>query len=93
VIQVIADARYFVMEEAMLHFSRSDSIISAPLAIAAVLVFVTPAGAKLAANRLAANGIAQTGVAARAHISSGSALADFNGVAVEAVIIPDAALR
>ncbi|MGH6936642.1 MAG: hypothetical protein ACRED2_10750 [Methylocella sp.] len=79
----------------MLHVSRSASIIAAPLALVAVLAWVTPAGARLASNRLASNGlssnaVAQNGVPASARIITGSAIADLNGVAVETVILPDA---
>jgi hypothetical protein len=91
-----ASAELLVMEETMSHFSRCALIIGAPLAIIALLACVTPAGARLAANRLAANklasnAIAQNGVPANARITTGSALGDLNGVAVEAVIIPGAA--
>ena len=77
----------------MSHFSRCASMLGAPLVIAALLAGVMPAGAKLASNKIAANGAAQTGIAASARITTGSALADLNGIAVEAVIIPDAANR
>ncbi len=77
----------------MLHVSRSASIIGAPLALAALLACVTPAGALLGANRLAGNGVAQNGVPANARITTGSALGDLNGVMVEAVVIPEAAIR
>jgi hypothetical protein len=82
----------------MLHVSLSASKIGAPLALAAVLACVTPAGAKLATNgtslnQLSANPTTQNGVPADAWITSGSALGELNGVAVKAVIIPEAALR
>lgn len=82
----------------MLHFSRSASTIGAPLALAVLLACASPAGAKLATNgfqnqALSATAIAQNGVPANARITTGSALGDLNGVAVEAVIIPDAAIR
>jgi hypothetical protein len=74
--------------------------IGAPLAIAALLGCITPAGASLASNRLASNGtslnrlaahaIANNGIPANARITTGSALGDLNGVAVEAVVIPEA---
>lgn len=73
------------------------------MAIAALLACVTPAGAKLAANKLAANGtkmqaltrttITQDGVSASARITTSSALDDLNGIAVETVILSAAALR
>lgn len=44
----------------------------------------------LAGNKLAVNGIWQNGARADARITSGSALGDLNGVAVEAVVLPDA---
>jgi hypothetical protein len=72
----------------MLHFSRSGSIIGAPLILVTLLACVTPAGAMLSANGLALNGLALNGVAL-----NGSALSDLNGVAVEAVVIPEAAIR
>ena len=72
----------------MLHFSRSASIIGMPLSLAALLAFVTPAGAGVALTGVALNGVALNGVS-----TSGSALGDLNGVAVEAVIIPAAATR
>jgi hypothetical protein len=99
------------MEEAMLHVSRSASIIGVPLALAALLVCVTPAGALLGANGLSSNGLSSNllgangmnmqGISASAvaqnpadpRITSGSALIDLNGVAVEAVVIPEAATR
>lgn len=77
----------------MVHFSRSASIIRASLALAALLVLASPAGAKLAVNKLAVNGIAQSGVPADPRVTTGSALSDLNGIAVEAAILPDAALR
>lgn len=91
----------------MSHFSRSASFaasfVGAPLVLAALLVCVTPAGAAvqvnaltanaLTGNSLIANALAQTGVPANARITSGSALGDLNGVAVEAVIIPKAPVR
>jgi hypothetical protein len=82
----------------MLHVSLSASKIGAPLALVAVLACVTPAGAKLATNGTSLNGtslngVAQSGVPASARITNGSALGDLNGVAVEAVVIPEAALR
>jgi hypothetical protein len=78
----------------MSHLSRSATLIAAPLAVAALLGFVTPAGAlgganARSANRLAGNAIAQNGVPANARITTGSALGDLNGVAVEAVIFPE----
>jgi hypothetical protein len=57
------------------------------LAIAALLACITPAGA-----RLSSNAVAQNGIFADARIMS-SALGDLNGVAVEGVIVPDAATR
>lgn len=77
----------------MLHVSLSASKIGAPLALAAVLACVTPAGAKLATNGTSLNGVAQSGVPASARITNGSAFGNLNGVAVEAVVIPEAALR
>jgi hypothetical protein len=80
----------------MLHFSRSASVIGAPLVIAALLACVTPAGAKSGVNGVSLNGIngvAQTAIPANARMTTGSALGDLNGVAVEAVIVPDAGTR
>lgn len=90
----------------MSHFSRCASMLGAPLAIAALLGFVTPAGARLASNgvslnRLASNGTSAQGISptavaqnpANARITTGSALADLNGVAVETVILLDATNR
>ena len=87
----------------MSHFSRYASIIGAPLVLAALLACVTPAGAGVALNGVALNGVALNGVAlngvALNGISlngvalNGSALGDLNGVAVEAIIIPEAATR
>ncbi len=85
----------------MLHFSRTASIIGAPLALAALLACITPAGARLASNRLASNGMNMQGISATAvaqtsanpSITTGSALGDLNGVAVETIIIPEAAIR
>jgi hypothetical protein len=77
----------------MSHFSRCASIIGAPLILAALLACVTPAGAKPAANGVSANAIAEEGVASNARTTTGSALGALNGVAVEAVIIPDAAIH
>jgi hypothetical protein len=87
------------MEEAMLHFfSRSASIIGAPLTLVALLGCVTPAGAKISANgmtmqALSATAVAQNEIPASARITTGSALGDLNGVTVETVVIPDAAIR
>ena len=44
-------------------------------------------------NGIAVNGIAQSGVPANARLATGSALGDLNGVAVEAVIVPEATIR
>ncbi|HEY4849037.1 MAG TPA: hypothetical protein VIH87_14945 [Methylocella sp.] len=93
----------------MLDVSRSAYVIGAPLALATLLACVTPAGAfwhkcngpcqngmslnGIAVNGVALNGIMLNGVALNGLSSTGSALADLNGVAVEAVIIPDAANR
>ncbi|MGH6837916.1 MAG: hypothetical protein ACREDT_03790 [Methylocella sp.] len=95
----------------MLHFSRIALVIGAPLAIAALLSCVTPAGAKISSNGMSLNGtslnkissngtnlqgISATAVAqnpASARSTTGSALGDLNGVEVEGVIIPDAAIR
>jgi hypothetical protein len=77
----------------MLHVSLSASKIGAPLALAAVLACVTPAGAKITTNGTSLNGLWESGVSASARITTSSALGDFNGVAVEAVVIPEAALR
>lgn len=77
----------------MLHVSLSASKIGAPLALAAVLACVTPAGAKIATNGTSLNGLWENGVSANGRITTGSALGDLNGVAVETVIIPEAALR
>ena len=72
---------------------------------AALLACVTPAGAgartrsnalspnALATNAISPNAVAQNGIPASARITTGSALGDLNGVAVEAVTVPDAALR
>jgi hypothetical protein len=76
------------MEEAMLHVSRSASIVGAPLILAALLACVTPAGAGIQLNGIQLNGVAVNGL-----ITTGSALGDLNGVAVEAVVIPEAAVR
>jgi hypothetical protein len=81
------------MEEAMLHFSRFASIIGMPLVVAALLACVTPAGAGVSMNGVSMNGIAVNGIAVNGLSSTGSALGDLNGVAVEAVIISDAAIR
>jgi hypothetical protein len=99
----MVSAKLAAKGEAMLYFCRSASFKGAPLAIAALLACVSSAGAKLAANnfssngislnRLAGNAIAQNGVPANARITTGSALGDLNGVAVEAVIIPGATIR
>jgi hypothetical protein len=89
----------FVVEEAMLHFfSRSAGIIGAPLALVALLSSVTPAGAKISSNgmtmqALSATAVAQNEISASARITTGSTLTDLNGVAVEAVIIPETAIR
>lgn len=77
----------------MLHFSRITSIVGAPLAIVALLTSVSFADAKLGANKLGANGVAQNGILPSERMTAGSALADLNGVAVEAVILTGAALR
>jgi hypothetical protein len=92
-------SKLFVVEEAMLHFfSRSACIIGAPLTLVALLSCVTPAGAKITANgmtmqALSATAVAQNEIPARARITTGSALTDLNGVAVEAVIIPETAIH
>ena len=77
----------------MLQFSRSALIIGAPLILAALLACITPAGAGIALNGIALNGVAQNGVPASTRITAGSALGDLNGVAVEAVIILEVAIR
>jgi hypothetical protein len=84
------------MEEAMLHFSRWALIGCVGMTL---LTFSTGAnaiekgGIKGYQNGIQLNGIAQSGIPANARITSGSALGDLNGVAVEAVIFPDAAAR
>jgi hypothetical protein len=103
----IASAKLSDKEEAMLHFSRSASILGAPLTLVALLACVTPAGAAMR-NTLSANGmnmqgvsmqgisataVAESGVPANARITTGSALGDLNGVVAETVVIPEAALR
>ena len=103
VVSLIDSAKLSAMEEALLYFSRFAAIIAVPLILAALLACVTPAGAKITANKISANGtslnkisanaIAQDGVPASARITNGSALGDLNGVAVEAVVIPEAAIR
>jgi len=85
----------------MSHFSRFAYATAAPLALAALLACVTPAGARLASNRLASNGTSAQAISATAvaqtlanpRITTGSALGDLNGVVVETVILPDAAIR
>lgn len=95
---VFAGVILFAMEEAMLHFSHPASIIGPPLAIAALLAFVTPAGAGISLNGVslngvALNGVALNGIAVNGISTTGSALGDLNGVAVEAVVISDAVIR
>jgi hypothetical protein len=71
------------MEDPMLHF-------------AALLAFVTPAGAHSGANSINLNGLSNgisNGTSLNGIPMNGSALGDLNGVAVEAVIIPEAAIR
>ena len=87
----------------MVHFSRSASIIGAPLVLAALMGFVTPAGARSTANTGAKNGTSVSGLGSEAaaqarvrdsaRIAPSAALTDLNGVAVEAVILPDAAIH
>lgn len=82
----------------MSHLSRCASVIGAPLTLAALLACVTPAGAKIATNGTSLNGtslnqLSTDPIPASARITMGSALGDLNGVAVETVIIPEAALR
>jgi hypothetical protein len=72
----------------MLYLSRFALTVSAPLAVAALLMCASPAGAKIAANGTSMNGTSLNGISA-----TGSALGDRNGVAVEAVVIPEAASR
>jgi hypothetical protein len=91
------------VEEAMLHFSRW-ALIGCVLGMALV-TFSTGANAVrekwgvrgaqngIGLNGIAVNGIAQSGVPANARIIAGSGLGDLNGVAVEAVIIPESAAR
>jgi hypothetical protein len=90
---VFASVILFAMEEAMSHFSRYASIIGAPLVLAALLACVTPAGAGVALNGVALNGVALNGISLNGVALNGSALGDLNGVAVEAIIIPEAATR
>jgi hypothetical protein len=100
----ICQRQLSAMEESMSHVSRITLGIGAPLALAALLACITPAGAfwhkcngpcqnGVSMNGIAVNGIAVNGVSMNGLSSTGSALADLNGVAVEAVIIPDAATR
>jgi hypothetical protein len=87
----------------MSHFSRFAYATAAPLAIAALLACVTPAGAGIAVNGVSMNGVSMNGVsmngvsmngvALNGVALNGSALGDLNGVAVEAVVIPEAATR
>jgi hypothetical protein len=85
----------------MSRFSRFALVIGAPLTLAALLACVTPAGAfwhkcngpcqnGVSMNGIAVNGIAVNGIAVNGLSSNGSALAGLNGVAVEAVIFPEA---
>jgi hypothetical protein len=79
------------------------SAIGASLVVATLVYCVVPAGARLASNRLSSNGtemnrlasnaVTQNGAPAIARIATGLALSDLNGVAVEAVILPEAAVR
>jgi hypothetical protein len=78
------------------------------MTLVALLACITPAGAiyswngialngitlnGITLNGIALNGMQLNGVPANARITTGSALGDLNGVAVEAVIIPEAAIR
>ena len=83
----------------MVHFSSwAASIVGAPLTLVALMACVTPAGAGIGLNGIGLNGIAVNGVTlngalANVRIITSSALGYLNGVAVEAVIIPEAAIR
>jgi hypothetical protein len=90
---VFASVILFAMEEAMLHVSRSASVIGMPLVLAALLACITPAGAGIQLNGVSMNGVSMNGVSMNGVALNGSALGALNGVAVEAVIIPDAATR
>jgi hypothetical protein len=79
------------MEEAMLHFSRW-ALIGCVLGMTLV-TFSTGANARGLQNGIQLNGIGLNGVGLNGIAMTGSALGDLNGVAVEAVIIPDAAIR
>lgn len=71
----------------MLCYTFLVAIIGAPLVVAALLVCVTPAGARVTANGLTANGMQLQGISAtavaqnpaNARITTGSALGDLNG--------------
>ena len=82
----------------MLHFSRWALIVC--VLGMALVTFSTGAnavrekgGIKGAQNGIGLNGIAVNGVGNNARIATGSALGDLNGVAIEAIIIPEAAIR
>lgn len=82
----------------MFHFVRVATFIAAPLAAAVLLACVSPAGARILANRTSSNGITpngiwDNGISPAGRITTGSALGDLNGVVVETAVLPDAALR
>jgi hypothetical protein len=82
----------------MLHFSRW-ALIGCILGMTLVTISTSAnavhekGGIKGAQNGIQLNGIAQSGVPANGRLTTGSTLGDLNGVAVEAVIIPEAAVR
>lgn len=82
----------------MLHFARW-ALIGCVLGMALVTsstganAIKENGGVKGYQNGITLNGIARSGVPANARLTTGSALGDLNGVAVEAVIIPEAAIR
>ena len=67
-----------------MRFHRPVLLVAAPLALVALLGSAAPAGAALTQNALTQNALTQNALA-----TTGAALDDLDGVAVEAVALPD----
>ena len=78
-----------------MRFHRLVLLAAAPLALAALLGSAAPAGASLTRtpclNALTFNALDRNALTHNALAATGSALDELNGVAVEAVALPDAA--
>jgi hypothetical protein len=74
-----------------MRFRRLVLLAVAPLALAALLGSPAPTGAGVMFNGLTLNALNTNAITFNALAATGTALADLDGVTVEAVTLPDAA--